>query len=212
VSGPVEVAMSTEEGRHVATLTSVPPHVHPVDEADVVEALTALRWDESELDPALPPRVAFAGAHHLILAAGTRERLGVLDYDFPRLKELMETHDWTTIQLVFRASVSMYHARNPFPPGGVVEDPATGAAAAAFGAYLRELGLVHPPIRIAIQQGTDMGRPSVLHVEIPEGEGTGIRVTGTAVRIEQPPEASVCVMADGTCHEDLHRGVVPRSA
>ncbi len=212
-AGPVEVEMTFEEGRPVATLTSVPPHVHPADPADVVEALTALRWDPSELDPALPPKVAFAGAHHLILAAGSRERLGVLDYDFPRLKELMEARSWTTIQLVFRASVSLYHARNPFPPGGVVEDPATGAAAAAFGAYLREMGLVHPPIRIAIQQGTDMRRPSVLHVEIPAGEGTGIRVTGTAVPIDAPADAAaLCVLPDGTTHDDLHRGVVPRSA
>jgi PhzF family phenazine biosynthesis protein len=213
MSGPVELEMHTEEGRPVATLTSVPPHVHPADEADVVEALSALRWDRSELDPALPPRVAFAGAHHLILAAGSRERLGVLDYDFPRLRELMEARNWTTIQLVFRASVSLYHARDPFPPGGVVEDPATGAAAAALGAYLRELNLVHPPIRIAIQQGSDMGRPSVLHVEIPEGEGTGIRVIGTAVPIDHVADAaSMCVMSDGTSHEDHHRGVVPRSA
>ncbi len=211
-SGPVELEMHMEEGRPVATLTSVPPHVHAVDDADVVEALTALRWDPSELDPALPPKVGFAGAHHLILAAGSRERLGVLDYDFPRLRELMEARNWTTIQLVFRASASLYHARNPFPPGGVVEDPATGAAAAALGAYLRELGLVHPPIRIAIQQGSDMGCPSVLHVEIPEGEGTGIRVTGTAVPIDDSADAAALrVLVDGTCHADLHRGVVPRS-
>jgi PhzF family phenazine biosynthesis protein len=208
----VEVEMTAGDTRPVATLTSVPPHVHPAAEADVVEALSALRWDRSELDPALPPRVAFAGAHHLILAAGSRERLGVLDYDFPRLKDLMEARDWTTIQLVFRASPSLYHARDPFPPGGVVEDPATGAAAAALGAYLRELDLVHPPVRITVQQGSDMGRPSVLHVEIPAGEGTGIRVTGSAVPIDAAAGAAAFrVMSDGSCHEDLHRGVVPRT-
>ena len=37
-----------------------------------------------------------------------------------------------------------FHARDPFPPGGVVEDPATGAAAAALGAYLRELAPRRP--------------------------------------------------------------------
>jgi len=212
-SGKVELEMHTEEGRPVATLTSVPPHVHPADEADVVEALSALRWDRSELDPALPPKVAFAGAHHLILAARTRERLGVLDYDFRRLRDLMEARDWTTVQLVFRASDTLYHARDPFPPGGVVEDPATGAAAAALGAYLRELGLVHPPIRITIQQGSDMGHPSVLHVEIPEGEGTPIRVIGTAVPIDATSRGgATCRQPDGTAHDDLHRGVLPRSA
>jgi PhzF family phenazine biosynthesis protein len=66
--------------------------------------------------------------------------------------------------------------------GGVVEDPATGAAAAAFGAYLRELGLVTPPARIAILQGDDMGRPSRLTVEIVPDRAE-ISVTGRAVAI-----------------------------
>ena len=48
----------------------------------------------------------------------------------------------------------------------MVEDPATGAAAAAFGGYLRALGLVTPPARITIHQGDDLGRPSLLHVDI----------------------------------------------
>ena len=39
----------------------------------------------------------------------------------------------------------VFSARDPFPPGGVVEDPATGAAAAAFAGYLRALGLIDPP-------------------------------------------------------------------
>ena len=54
----------------------------------------------------------------------------------------MAARDWTTIQLVHRDDADRFRSRNPFPPGGVVEDPATGAAAAAFGGYLRELGLV----------------------------------------------------------------------
>ena len=57
----------------------------------------------------------------------------------------MLDHDLTTVDLVHREDELTFHARNPFPVGGVVEDPATGAAAAAFGAYLRELKLVTPP-------------------------------------------------------------------
>ncbi|WP_405477850.1 PhzF family phenazine biosynthesis protein [Streptomyces canus] len=49
------------------------------------------------------------------------------------------------------------------PPGGLYEDPATGAAAAAFGGYLRALSLVSPPARITIEQGLEMGRPSNDH-------------------------------------------------
>ena len=54
-------------------------------------------------------------------------------------------------------------------------------AAAAFGGYLRELGLVTPPATVTIDQGIELGRPSLLTVTIP-AEG-GISVSGTAVPI-----------------------------
>jgi len=57
---------------------------------------------------------------------------------------------------------ALFHARDPFPPGSVVEDPATGPAAAAFGGYLRALALIDIPARVTILQGEDMGRPSRL--------------------------------------------------
>ena len=94
----------------------------------------------------------------------------------------MLEQDWTTVQVVWRESQTVFHARVPFPVGGVVEDPATGAAAAALGAYLRRLGAVELPATVTIHQGVDMGRPSRLTVGIDPGQG-GIRVSGTAVPI-----------------------------
>ncbi len=41
----------------------------------------------------------------------------------------MRRYGWTTLQLVWRESADVFHVRGPFPVGGVVEDPATGAAA-----------------------------------------------------------------------------------
>src|SRR5207247_11293384 len=108
-----------------------------------------------------------AGGFHPLPAAATRERLARLDYDFDRLGDLMRAREWTTVQLVWREHHSLFHARDPFPVGGVVEDPATGAAAAAFGAYLRELGLVTPPAAVTILQGEDLGRPRRLDGHIP---------------------------------------------
>jgi PhzF family phenazine biosynthesis protein len=92
----------------------------------------------------------------------------------------MLANDLTTVDLIYRASAHVYHARNPFPVGGVVEDPATGAAAAALGHSLRELKLVTPPATVTVHQGDDMGRPSVLTVEIAAGRPE-IRVSGRAV-------------------------------
>jgi PhzF family phenazine biosynthesis protein len=180
-AGEVEVETGQADGRAFATLTSVQPHVEPADDALVDSALAALRWTRDDLDPALPPRIGYGGARHLVLAARTRERLAQLDYDFEAARQLSAGHDLTTFALIWRAAADVFHARNPFPIGGVVEDPATGAAAAALGAYLREIGAITPPARVTVHQGSDMGRPSLLHVGI--GEHGGIRVSGGAVPI-----------------------------
>jgi PhzF family phenazine biosynthesis protein len=182
-AGPVAVRTQADGEAITATLSSVTPHLAPPPTDDeLAPALTALRWSVADLDPGLPPRIAYAGARHLILPARTRARLADLDYDFDALKSYMSKHDLVTVDLVFREDTTTFHARNPFPVGGVVEDPATGAAAAAFGAYLRELELVTPPARVTIHQGDDMGRPSLLLIDLDAGDGA-IHVTGQAVRI-----------------------------
>ncbi|MFD8086074.1 PhzF family phenazine biosynthesis protein [Kitasatospora sp. NPDC059722] len=178
---PVEVAADAD-GVLSATLTSVEPKVEDVSEGDVAEALALLGWAAADLDPDLPPRVAYAGARHLVLAAATRDRLARLAYDFDGLAAYMTARDLLTLQLVWRESAHVFHVRDPFPVGGVVEDPATGTAAAAFGAYLRELGAVGAPAVLTLHQGEDLGRPGLLHVELREGDAR-VRVSGAAVPI-----------------------------
>ncbi|MCU1392634.1 MAG: phenazine biosynthesis protein PhzF [Ilumatobacteraceae bacterium] len=181
-AGIVHVSTSVANGVVTAALVSVAPRTVALELADLTDLLEALRWTADDVDPSFPPRVAYAGAWHPIIAARSRQRLAVLDYDFDALAALMAARDWTTIDLVWRAGPTEFFARNPFPPGGIVEDPATGAAAAAFGGYLREQGLVPVPSTITIRQGDDYGRRSVLTVDIPAGDG-GIAVTGTAVEL-----------------------------
>ena len=181
-AGTVPVSVAEEAGTVRATLTSVEPHVEEVAEADLTEALAALDWPATDLDPAFPPRIAFAGARHLVLAAATRARLADLAYDFPRLETLMHRLDLTTVQLVWRESATVFHARDPFPVGGVVEDPATGAAAAAFGAYVRDLGLVPEDAVLTLHQGEDLGRPGELTVTLRAGDPR-VRVGGAGALI-----------------------------
>ncbi|MFF7277000.1 PhzF family phenazine biosynthesis isomerase [Streptomyces griseorubiginosus] len=181
-AGTVPVAVAEEDGTVRATLTSVEPHVEEVADADLAEALDALDWSATDLDPAFPPRIAFAGARHLVLAAATRARLAELAYDFARLEALMHRLDLTTVQLVWRESADVFHVRDPFPVGGVVEDPATGAAAAAFGAYARELGLTPEDSVLTLHQGEDLGRPGELTVTLHAGDRR-VRVSGAGARI-----------------------------
>jgi PhzF family phenazine biosynthesis protein len=179
--GEVPVSVHSRDGLREASLVSVEPaHVVATD-ALVTETLAALGWLRQELDESIPPARAYAGAWHLVLATAESGRLSHLEYDFERLKALMLRENLTTVQLVWRESEFVFHSRNPFPIGGVVEDPATGAAAAALGGYLRGAGLIAPPATVLIRQGEAMGRPSRLVVDIPVTGG--IVVTGTAVPI-----------------------------
>ncbi|MEO6208227.1 MAG: PhzF family phenazine biosynthesis isomerase [Candidatus Limnocylindrales bacterium] len=165
-----------------ATLTSVAPWVSDAPATLVTGALALLSWRSVELDPGLPPAIAFAGAKHLVLFVRDLATLQRLAYPFEPMKSLMLEHDLTTLQLVWREGLASFRARDPFAVGGVVEDPATGAAAAALGAYLRERGEITAPATFEIIQGVEMSRPSRITVSIEPGE-LGVRVSGNAVPI-----------------------------
>jgi PhzF family phenazine biosynthesis protein len=179
--GVVPVAVAVRDGQREASLTSVEPRHEAAPAALVDAVLAGLGWRREELDPAIPPARAYAGAWHLVLAARDSSRLATLAYDGEAMRKLMEADGLTTLQLVWRESAELFHSRNPFPVGGVVEDPATGAAAAALGGYLRDAGLIAPPATFTIRQGETMGRPSRLTVEVPTHGG--IVVSGSAVHL-----------------------------
>ncbi len=179
--GEVPVEVRSDSKQVLATLTSVEPRRRDIPAGLLASVLDGFGWSSTDLDPALEPDLAFAGAWHLVLPLARRATLSALSYEFDTVKALMLEHDITTIQVVWRETAHRFHARDPFPVGGVVEDPATGAAAAALGGYLRHHGYVDTPTDIVITQGVDMGRPSLIEVHIPKAGG--IHVTGTAVSI-----------------------------
>ena len=169
-----------EAGTITATFESPPAGAEALPEEHLDELLATLGWSRTDLDQRFPPMVATAGNRHPVLVARQLDRLAGLDYDVPTLAQLCHEHDWTTIQLVTPLADGCWRSRNPFPIGGVVEDPATGAAAAAFGGYLRALGRVQVGDRLVIEQGVEMGRPSTITILV--GAST-ILVTGTAAAI-----------------------------
>ena len=114
------------DGHIVATLTSVAPRVADADPLLVADTLAALDWKPDELDSSLPPAVGFAGVSHLIIAAGSNERLARLAYDFDSTPIDHARGRPPTVQPIWRESTHVFRARDPFPVGNVVEDPATG--------------------------------------------------------------------------------------
>lgn len=180
----LNAAQITVEGRrdgelHAAALQSPPTFSNPVSDEVVDEVLDLFGYSADDLDPRIPPRMAHGGANHLILALKSRALLAAMRYDFERGRRLMNREGWVTILLAYAESGQRFHTRNPFASGGVYEDPATGAATAAFAGYLRELRWPHGGV-IDIVQGEDMGSRSRLRAQIPAHPGSSIRISGTA--------------------------------
>jgi trans-2,3-dihydro-3-hydroxyanthranilate isomerase len=81
-----------------------------------------------------------------------------------------------------------FHARMFAPAFGVPEDPATGSAAAAFAGMLaKDATLADGAHHFAIEQGCEMGRPSVMHLDLTMrgGKLQAASVGGEAVRVLQ---------------------------
>ena len=173
--GEVQVTARTHAGVMEASLRSVATRQAAIADTALAEALACLGWSRDVLATSLPPIKAWAGAWHYVIAVAERTALQRLDYDFDALKGLMQREDLTTLQLVWRESDQRFHARNPFPVGGVVEDPATGAAAAALGGYLRDAGFVATPFEFEVLQGEFMGMPSRIFVTVPTDGGIIVR-------------------------------------
>lgn len=180
-AGPIAVRTVERDGEITAALTSAQPSVRAVDRKSLAAALGAIARDEADLDPEIPPAVAYAGAWHLILAMRSRRTLTDLTYDYEWLRELSVRHGWVTVHVTFLERPELHHVRALFPYGGVVEDPATGAGAAAYACYLRSLGVLRGPTQLQILQGEDLGQPCLLHVSI-DATGPAV-VTGTAVLV-----------------------------
>ncbi|MET1052801.1 MAG: PhzF family phenazine biosynthesis protein [Mycetocola sp.] len=183
-AGPV-ITLQTNAGevpvdvtKDAATLTAVDTTTHPLGHDKREELLVALRLRDADLDPELTPAFIRGGNPHPIVFV--REGLlATLDHDGDALLALQDREGWDgTIPVVERVSPTHFVSRNPFPRGGIREDPATGSAAAGLGYYLRAGAHVKLPAVIHVAQGAETGHPSELTVKIP-AEGR-VRVTGTA--------------------------------
>ena len=183
-AGEITVDASQEDGRWSAALTSPPTHHQDAPANLMAPVLDAFGMQRGELAAAPSPAIASAGANHLILPLRDRGTLERMDYDFGTVRALMTGHDLTTIALIWQETPALVHVRNAFAVGGVVEDPATGAAAAAFGGYLRDGG--HSDNRrFTIVQGETMGQRSILRVDSDGPVGSGVKVAGSVRHIHE---------------------------
>ena len=115
----------------------------------------------------------------MIIGLNSRQALRDMSYEFSAGRDFMNQSKLVTVMFVYAQSDQQFHSRNPFASGGVYEDPATGAATAAFAGYLRDIGWPHNGV-INLVQGEDMDIRSLIRAELTNEKGASIRVSGNA--------------------------------
>ena len=110
---------------------------------------------------------------------------------------------WAPDVLVFARDAEregVLRARVFVPGQGIIEDPATGSAAAALGGYLsaRE-GAATAKLSYVVEQGFEIKRPSIIELEVDkvDGEVTAVRVGGSAVMVSEAMMDVPLPVADG---------------
>lgn len=162
-----------------SALQSPPTTSTPLGDEDVTASLALFGLEHEQLDLSIPPAKIHGGADHYMLALKSRDDLAAMNYDLNDGRSFMDERGLITIMLVYKEHNRKFHTRNAFASGGVFEDPATGAASAAFAGYLRDISWPHES-NFQIIQGEDMGMRSIINVDLSDEKGASIRVSGSA--------------------------------
>ncbi len=195
--GPVEVRVEMgKAGRPLIWMMTPPITVGPAVKA--AACARALGLEESEL-LGRPPEIVSAGNPGIFIALKSKEAVDRAVLDIAAMQLLKREPNDSVFIFVFAPTTDGAYSRMFAPEHGVVEDPATGSATGPLAAYMLRQGLVSKAdgTRFISEQGTKMGRRSILHVLIHgEGGAKGIEVGGYVTPVIEG------IMTVGMSHAD----------
>ena len=201
VSGTVRLATDvgilavTVDGEGKVTMAqALPTYGQTVPAAAVAEAL-GLPLPEIE-DTGLPVQVVSTGTPFVIVPVVHRAALNALAPNMAALTAFGDSlTDYADGFYVWsfeaESEDALLHARCFCPAAGLPEDPVTGTASGAVGAFLAKHGRLTADTegltQFRTEQGYMMGRPGNVDVQIRTAAGgvTGVSVSGTAVLVGQ---------------------------
>ncbi len=187
--GPVPVTIHSKANNPVFAQLSVAklPEVGPPPPA-AARLAAMLSLDEDDLaGPEMPPEAITCGLRYLIIPLASRDAVARARLRVDVWEKTLRGY-WTEDIYFFALDPELegsdVHARMFAPGYGIAEDPATGSAAATLGGYLAMRNPRHDgTLRWVIEQGFEMGRPSILEVEVDKNGGaiSAVRVGGSTV-------------------------------
>ena len=173
---------------------------HPTFHArleDLTDLAAGLLLDPAAIaETGLPVQVVSTGVPQMMVPIRSLAEVQELDASqlnvaaLARACRAVDTECVMVFTLETERPESTVHVRMFAPLLGVPEDPATGSANGALGAYLvqhRAVPVTGPTVTIVSEQGSEIGRPSTLHVEVDvaEGQPVTVRVGGEVVAVAE---------------------------
>lgn len=182
--GILPVDIDVQDGQPMCAVMTQPPPTFGL-QFTVEETAPCFGLAVSDLRSDCQPQVVSTGVSFLIVSARDVEVLGKVRMDRDTLAELCKKAD---VQAAFMFSIGGFdskadtHARL-FSPYGTAEDPFTGSASGAMGAYVVYHRL-RPGPKLVAEQGHFVGRPGqgILDIGGTPNEITSVRLSGPAVK------------------------------
>ncbi len=148
----------------------------------------ALSIAPGEIDPRFPIQIVSTGFQALYVPLTNLGAVEGVELNLPVLREVLGDLDMIYIFTVeTQETSSTVHSRAFAPFIGIPEDPATGSAAGALGAYLVHHGVIKglDPAKIVIEQGFEINRPSYIQVGVESagGDFSSIQVGGKSITV-----------------------------
>ncbi|WP_435144088.1 PhzF family phenazine biosynthesis protein [Halobaculum sp. P14] len=190
----------TDDGRVWMTQNS--PEVYEVD-VDYDRVGDALGCDPNafrDVGAELPVAYATSGLPFLVVPVNFLERVGNMDPDFAAVEALAADHDAAGVYaFTFDAldAESTLHGRCFVPGAGVPEDPVTGTASGACGAYLDHFGAFDGTADVmTFEQGHFVDRPGHVYVRAAGGRkptvgGDAVTAFDGTIRVPEPKDDDI---------------------
>jgi trans-2,3-dihydro-3-hydroxyanthranilate isomerase len=177
---PVEITFHNGRPAHV-TMTQKEARFRPAKiSRDALAEALGLRAED--IDSNLPIESVSTGIFNLMVPVRGKATLRKIQSSLRALLRVL--HGGSIMAYCFALGGRGKAFSRGMVPWEIVEDPATGSAGGSLGAYLVRHEKLKPGEELSITQGTEMGRPSEIHVQVAKEKGKLVpRVSGSAIRI-----------------------------
>lgn len=190
--GPVPVTIRVENGKPVSaqlTTARAPEFRSDAPATRDIAALLSLK-DDDVSTTSLRAELVSCGVPFLIAPLTSRDAVSRAKLDRATWERVL-ANAWSREIYLFDASAvssrGAIRARMFAPDLGIGEDPATGSAAACLAAYLAKHSDGGTVLSWTVEQGFEMGRPSILALSAEKnGDAIGaVRVAGKSVLVSE---------------------------